>query len=123
MKEYLLDSNILIYLLKNDSKTKALLKRLRREYFFISTISVTEVQWGARSQKDLKILKDFTRQFVPLDLRTAIAEQAVTLSKTQKSLKFKDLLIAATAQVEGLTLVTTDKDFKRIKDLKLKFFP
>ena len=29
-------------------------------------------------------------------------------------------LIAATAQVEKLTLVTADKDFKKIKGLKVK---
>ncbi|MFA4814928.1 MAG: type II toxin-antitoxin system VapC family toxin [Candidatus Gracilibacteria bacterium] len=122
MQEYILDSNILIYLSNNkEPKIKKMLQSLRREYFFISTISSIEVLMGAKNEKDLKELNRFIHQFVPIDLNSAIGREAVKLSKKQtKKLKFKDLLIAATAQVEGLTLVTADKDFKKIKGLKVR---
>ncbi len=120
-QEYLLDSNVLIYLSKRDLKIKKTLQSLKREYFFISTISSIEVLMGAKGGKDLEELSQFIHQFAPLDLNSAVGREAVKLSKQQgKKLKFKDLLIAATAQVEGLTLVTADKDFKKIKGLKVK---
>ena len=98
-----------------------MLQSLKREYFFISTISSIEVLMGAKNEKDLKELNRFIHQFAPTDLNSAIGREAVKMSKRQeKKLKFKDLLIAATAQVEGLTLVTADKDFKKIKGLKVK---
>ncbi len=120
-QEYLLDSNVLIYLSKKDPKVKKILLALKREYFFISTISSIEVLVGAKSEKDCKELGRFIHQFAPIDLNSAISKGAVHLhKKMNKKLKFKDFLIAATAQVEGLTLVTADKDFQKIKGLKVK---
>lgn len=76
---------------------------------------------GAKTEGELEFLDKILRTFAPLDLNTKIALGAVRLEKKfPKKLKFKDLLIAATAQVEGLTLVTADKDFKKIKGLKVK---
>lgn len=124
MQEYILDSNILIYLSNKDPKIKKMLQSLKREYFFVSTISTIEVLMGAKNEKDEKELNRFIHQFAPIDLNSAIGREAVKMSKKQeKKLKFKDLLIAATAQVEGLTLVTADKDFKKIKGLKVKLIP
>ncbi|MEK9159742.1 MAG: PIN domain-containing protein [Patescibacteria group bacterium] len=121
MQEYLLDSNIIIYYIKREPKIVALLKKLRREYFFISVITRIEVLMGAKTEGELEFLDKILRTFAPLDLNTKIALGAVRLEKKfPKKLKFKDLLIAATAQVEGLTLVTADKDFKKIKGLKVK---
>ncbi len=121
IQEYILDSNILIYLSKGDQKIEKKLSNLRREYFFVSTVSVVGVLIGEKDKAESERLKQMVRQFVPLDLRSEIAEKAVALAhKSKKKLKFKDLLIAATALVEGLTLVTADKDFKSIPNLKLK---
>lgn len=121
IQEYILDSNILIYLSKGDQKIEKKLNALRREYFFISTVSIVEVLIGEKDKAEAERLRQMVHQFVPLDLRNEIAEKAVALAhKSKKKLKFKDLLIAATALVEGLTLVTADKDFKSIPGLKLK---
>lgn len=120
-QEFILDSNILIYLSKGDQKIEKKLHALNREYFFISAVSVVEVLIGEKDKAEAERLKKMVHQFVPLDLRNEIAEKAVALAhQSKKKLKFKDLLIAATALVEGLTLVTADKDFKSIAGLKLK---
>lgn len=94
---------------------------MMQEYFFISTMSTIELLMGAKSKKDEEELNHFVHQFAPLDLDSKVAREAVNLSKMNtKKLKFKDLLIAATAKVESLTLITADKEFKKMKGLKVK---
>lgn len=120
-QEYLLDSNIFIYYLKRDEKIRKLLMKLHREYFYLSTISHAEVLDGAKDPADFAMVQKALNGFVPLDFRSDVASAAMKLKKKNaKKLKFKDLLIAATALVEGLTLVTADKDFKSVKGLRIK---
>ncbi len=122
MQEYILDSNILIYYAKRNSKVIAFLKKLSREYFFISVITCVEVLAGAKTKHELEGLNKLLHTSAPLDITTEIARKAVELGREYpKRLKFKDLLISATATLEGLTLITADKDFKKIKGLKVQY--
>lgn len=121
MREYLLDSNILMYFSQGNEQIKKSLENLNREYFFISSLSYVELLMGTKNKKEFQMLDDLLHQFAPLDIGIKIAKELVRLEKKYpKKLKFKDLLIAATAQVEGLTLVTADKDFTKIKELEVK---
>ncbi len=121
MQEYILDSNIVILYSKRHPKIIKLMKNLKKEYFFISVITSIEVLMGANTKGAFEDLNELLHTFAPLSLDTKIAHQVVRLEKKNpKKLKFKDLLIAATAQVEGLTLVTADKDFQKLKGLKVK---
>ena len=81
MQEYILDSNIIIYYTKRDPKIVNLLKKLRREYFFISVITRIEVLMGAKTEGELEFLDKILRTFAPLDLNTKIALGAVRLEK------------------------------------------
>lgn len=97
------------------------LEKLKREYFFVSVISHLEFLLGARSKKEEVEIKKKLNELVPLDLRRETVSEAVEVfKKNSKKLKFKDLLIAATAKNEKLTLITADKDFKTVKGLKVK---
>lgn len=121
MEEYILDTNVLIYLLEDREGISKAISGLKREYFFTSVISHFEFIVGARDATEAKKIKTKLKEMAPLDIRLPIIEEAINLQKSHKAkLKFKDLLIAATALVEGLTLVTADKDFKKIKGLKVK---
>lgn len=119
---YLLDTNILIYLLEGQKAVYQFLLGLKQEVFFISTISnfeflsghSTEAQW----QKRVQALEGFA----PLDFRRETSIEASLFQQMNPHLRFKDLLIAATAKVEKLTLVTADKDFKKLKGLKVRLF-
>ena len=121
MEEYLLDTNILIYSLGQNRKVNAALAKLKRGYFFVSVISDFEFLVGTKNEKDLKEAEEFLSHTVPLDLRRETVREALKLQRENPGkLQFKDLLIAATAKIEKLTLVTADKDFKSIKGLKVK---
>lgn len=119
---YILDTNILIYLSRGDEKVAKTLSRLNQEWFFISIISHFEFLNGHKTHKHFKELEEILVGLAPIDLNCEISKKAALLDReTDRKIKFKDLIIAATALVEGLTLVTADKGFKKIKGLKLKF--
>lgn len=121
MEEYVLDTNILIYSLAKNQKINKALTRLKRDYFFVCVISDFELLVGAKTPLDEKDAKEFLDHCVPLDLKRETMKEALKLQRQNPGkLQFKDLLIAATAKIEKLTLVTADKGFKRVKGLKLK---
>jgi len=119
--EYILDTNILIYTLGGNDGVLTTLKSLHRGYFFVSALSYFELLVGAKTLKEENLAIQLLNKCVPLELNKDIMVEAVRMGKEQTpKLKLKDLLIAATAKVEKLTLVTADKDFKKIKNLQIK---
>lgn len=121
MEDYLLDTNILIYAFDKNPKVLECLSQLHKDYFFVSVISYFEFLTGAKDALEQGKIERRLKELAPLDVRVTTVMEANKLQKKYpKKLKFKDLLIAATAQVEGLTLVTADKDFQKIKGLKVK---
>ncbi|MBI4235441.1 type II toxin-antitoxin system VapC family toxin [Candidatus Peregrinibacteria bacterium] len=119
---YLLDSNILIYLLSGDERVKKFLKNFIEKKLVISIVSRMDVLIGAEKQqlsvKDAETFLDFFENII---LDKAIVNAAVRIAKEMRNkLKFKDLVIAATANVLKMTILTADKDFKKIPGLKVQ---
>ncbi len=117
----LLDTNILIYLSQGNEKVKKALQRLNQEFFFISVISYFEFLDGHKTPEEFALFQERLQNLAPLDFTREIAKRAAELDRlTNRKIKLKGLFIAATAEVEKLTLVTADKGFKRVKGLKVK---
>ena len=119
---FLLDTNIIIYSIKGNERALKSLERIKDEPSLISVISKLEVLYGAIKEK-----KSVQKVFEEVDVYAALAvDNAITLRafemmhKDGVNLKFKDLLIAATAKEHGFTLVTADKDFKKLKGIDVK---
>ena len=119
---YILDTDILIYLLSGNKKIEKILNTINDEKFDISIISRFEVLIGEKEEKmDINELEEYLDCFNNIDLGKRITKEAVILNKhNKKKLKFKDLLIAATAKVIGKTLITSDKDFKSMDGVKVR---
>lgn len=115
---YLIDSNILIYALQGrfDLDFKNV------DCFAISTVSRLEILVGSKKHNlSVSYLESFLDRFKNFDMDRAIVREAVGIhSVAVKKLKFKDLVIAATAKLENLTLLTADSDFKNLPGLKVK---
>lgn len=128
--QYLLDTNICIYLIKQKSAT--ILKRfqnLSQQDAFLSSISIHELQYGVyKSQapeKNLAALEAFTAFMTVLPFNIEHAEVAgkirAMLAKKGTPIGPYDTLIAAQALHEGFILVTNNvKEFERIDALKLE---
>ena len=119
---YLLDTNILIYFLQGKKEVLSLLNRLNSEKFAISIVSRLEFLNGLQNEIFItKEVEQYLDLFENITLDREIVRTAALFSfKSFKKLKFRDLIIAATAVVRNRTLITADKDFRNFPGLKLK---
>lgn len=120
---YLLDTNIIIHLMHQHPKVVKAVHALNADDFLISSISYLETMLGipkeTKKKADIELfLEDL--EVVPFDKTATLLAGELNLASPKK-LKFKDLMIAATALAQDLPLVTADKDFNSIKGLKVKY--
>lgn len=127
---YLLDTNIISYLLKRNTNLEKKLAEVTSlgEEVLISCISYYEIKRGLIAANATRQLNDFDiffRKYEVLFLdNLEIIEQAC---KIHADLKIKgrpiqdaDVLIAATAITLGLILVSNDSDLQRVEELSLE---
>ena len=115
-KEILVDTNIFLYLMKGNDTLEQL---LQGKSIYISFITELELigfkNITAEEEKQIQnLLSDCT--IIPLNDR--IKERYIALRKMYH-LKLADSIIAATAAVFGIPLITADKQIKTIKELNL----
>ncbi|EQA60889.1 type II toxin-antitoxin system tRNA(fMet)-specific endonuclease VapC [Leptospira alexanderi] len=130
MTQYLLDTNICIYIInqKPESVYKKF-KKIKLENIFISSITEFELKYGVQKslhfERNLKVLEEFLSYlnilpFVSEDTNKA-AKVRVELERVGKPIGPFDLLIASQALSNKLTLVTNnEKEFTRIKNIKIE---
>lgn len=123
----LLDTNICVYMIKN----KPIIVRERFERFVsgdiaVSSITAAELQYGveksAAKEKNALALGAFLLplEIVPFDLNSALVYGKIRaeLERQGKPIGGMDMLIAAQAIAQGLTLITHNlKEFQRISGL------
>ena len=115
--KYLVDSNIIIYHLNNESIATQFLSQNYLQ-IAISQITYVEVLSFPFTQKQEAEVKVLLSQFKIIDVTQAVSNQAVENRKIKK-IKLPDNLIASTAMVNGLIIVTRNvKDFKSF-DIKV----
>ncbi len=125
---YLLDTNIIIYSLKNNKIVNENLKKYKNSLFAISIITYGELIFGAeKSQQktnNLAKIHEISEIFPILNLSSEImnifGSLKASLQKNGTIIDDMDLFIAATAIVNNYTLVTNNtKHFNRIEGLLL----
>ena len=121
MEKVILDTNILIEILKGNQKTIQIVEQFDR--LFISAITVMEIYFGALNKQELKKLKQFVSSFDVISLNENISNIATNLIyKYTKShtLDIPDALIASASIFINTPLFTYNKKyFKYINDIEL----
>lgn len=119
--EALLDTNILVEILKNNHKTIYEVEQF--EIHYISTISAMELYYGALNKQELNKIDKFINIFNLIHIDQGISTLAKKLSleyAKSHSLDIPDALIAATSISTSIPLLTYNKkDFRFIKNLQL----
>lgn len=93
----------------------------------ISVVTSMEMIVGCRNKKELTLLDHFFQRFEILSLDNRISDTATELLKTYRlshGLLIADALIAATAIVNGIQLISKNrKDYRFIEQLELLEYP
>jgi tRNA(fMet)-specific endonuclease VapC len=128
--KYLIDTNICIYII--NKRPAAVIKKFKQfelGEIGISTITVSELQYGVAKSTYRKKNEVRLEEFLaPLEILTydqtaarVYGDIRFQLEKRGRPIGPLDLLIAAHAISQNLVLITNnDKEFKRIKKLKIE---
>ena len=114
--DYIADTNALIYLLAGDDCMIPYLK----SKIGVSIISVMEIlSFPEITENEEKTIRGLLEQCEILQIDDETKEKAIQIRKTFK-IKLPDAIIAATAIVQSLPLITADAGLNKVKDLQLE---
>lgn len=100
-------------------------KKILQEGAATSAISLTEIaKWVQENEGDVAFaIKQMKQNTIIIPLEEPIlvesGKQYVCLRKIQKSIGMIDVIIYITALIHGLSLVTTDNDFRGLPETEL----
>jgi len=117
----LIDTALFVARIRGDPRAIQFFRRYRGRRFYASVITKLELMLGMRPEEFWKTQRLLRRvKWIPVT--EEIADQAAVYmaqySKTH-GLTLADALIAATAKVTGARLVTLDRDFFPMTDLRV----
>jgi tRNA(fMet)-specific endonuclease VapC len=124
--KYLLDTNICIYFLNQDQSVTEKISKISADDMAISIITVAELQFGAfnsnKIKENLERITYLRNIMKTINLNAAITEEYAKiksiLRKSGNLIDDFDILIASTAIVNNLVLVTNNQQhFNRIDNL------
>lgn len=129
MLRYLLDTNIVIYVIKRRPLQALELFNQQAGRMAISAITLAELMHGAekssRPPTNLAVVEDFCSRLEVLAYGAKAAQHygsiRAVLERQGQTIGVNDLHIAAHARSEGLTLVTNNmREFERVESLQLE---
>lgn len=129
MLKYLLDTNIVIYVIKRRPPEALEIFNRHHGRMAISSITLAELVHGAEKSNDISrnigVIEDFTSRLAVLNYDDKAAWQygqiRAALEKSGQTIGVNDLHIAAHARSYGMTLVTNNlREFERVSGLLLE---
>ena len=124
---YLLDTNAVIALIKNNPNFIKNLRKQKPSDIFVSSIVMFELYFGAykslRVEHNLRIIEKLPFEALDLTKRDGqiAGEIRSILQKMGKPIGPYDVLIAGQAVSRGLVLVTNNcQEFERVENLKIE---
>lgn len=115
----LIDTNIALYLLNGN---KSLIGVLNRKNLFVSFISELELLgYKNISEKEKRTIQNFLNDCTIIDCSSEIKITTINL-KQKYNIKLPDALIAATAKVMNMTLLSADTGFNQIQEIDFQLF-
>lgn len=128
MIKYLLDTNIVIYVIKRRPLEVMDTFNQNVSRMAISVITLSELMHGAEKssfpEQNLRVVEDFCSRLEVLDYTTKASQHygsiRSALEKVGQPIGENDLHIAAHARSEGLILVTNnEREFKKVPALQI----
>ena len=128
MKKYLLDTDIVVFFLRNNRKVYDHIKVLSPQQVFVSDVTVAELEYGnhcsGRYEENKAMLDNFLMQVNVVPFADAIplyAKERYRLRRSGLSIMDFDLVIACTSIVNNMIMVTNNaKHFKRVEGITIE---
>jgi predicted nucleic acid-binding protein len=120
--KYIWDTNTVIYFLQQQLSPEAekFIDDILQDYIPVIS-AITEIEllcWKTATENDLQILHSFINDSQVIEMDKAIKLKTADIRKSHR-IKLPDAIIAASAIVYDLTLITRNvNDFKNIEGLK-----
>jgi hypothetical protein len=121
VEKILIDTSVWIEYLRNRSSSlgNKLDEILSRKEVYVPKIVVAELIQGAKSEREVSIIKDFLEAFNIIDQEEntwfKAGELSFGLKKKGKIVNLTDCYIAVIAQEHGCQIFTLDEHFKNIQ--------
>jgi predicted nucleic acid-binding protein len=115
---YLVDTNTIIDYLENKlpEKSNKLIDNIIIQFSVISRIEL--LVWKKATEDQVKILNEFISSSTVFDLNEGIILKSIEIRKNYR-LKLPDTIVAATAMVYNLPLITRNtSDFEKVIQIK-----
>ncbi len=120
MIDYLIDTNVLIRILKGDLALKKFVENLSAA---IDSVIYLELIQGAKDKKEVTEIEKYLQRFTIFHFSENVSKQAILLIRIYSKshgLMLPDAIVAATCLENDLTLLTFNvRDFRFIKNLKI----
>jgi len=113
---YLVDTNIVLYLLSGDERIAEILNGQKINISFITELEL--LGYKDLSNENLKIIKKFISDCTVFDINEEIKRNAITIRK-KYGLKLPDAIIAGTSKYLNCPLLTADNDFSKLDDMSV----
>ena len=114
--KFILDTNIVLYILAGD---EVLAELLDGQELYLSVISEMELlSYKKITKSEMQKIKTFLKDFFIIEINEQVKTVAINI-KRDANLKLPDSIIAATAPYLKIPLLTADKQFKTIQDFNL----
>ena len=128
MKEYLLDTNICIFAMRDMYGVNERLESINPQQCYVADVTVMELRFGAykskNREKNLRIVDNFISKVkvVPFaDTIDAFCQEKLRLQSLGTPIEDYDLFIGCAAKVAGLTMVTDNvQHLSRIEGLDIE---
>lgn len=115
-KEILIDTNIVLYLLRGNDTLKEMLQGKNPYLSFITELEL--IGFPDISEKEEKQINELLNECLVVSLSNNIKKAYIELRK-KYYLKLADAIIASTAIALNIPLITSDKQFASVKELIL----
>ncbi|MCK5168665.1 MAG: type II toxin-antitoxin system VapC family toxin [Bacteroidales bacterium] len=114
-----IDTNIVLYLLSGDQTLAELLDEKQLHVSFITQLEL--LGFKDINAKERKLIENFLSECIIIDINNRIKSIVINI-KQKRSVKLPDSIIMASAMYLDLPLLTSDADFKKVKELDLIYY-
>lgn len=118
--KFLFDTNIIIYLLKENDMPFS--EELQKVSFSISIITELELLSGSKLTKaDENLIKKLMKEIEIINITDDIKEKTI-ITRKKYNFKLPDAIICATAISHNIPMVSNDKVFDKVEEAKILAF-